>query len=70
MSMRCSHCQTDMQSLGQIPIRVGGTSGGWHLVFGEWADASEGIMTLDAYRCRRCRRVEFFDEDLSLPEHL
>jgi len=32
--MNCSACKTPMRSLGQIPIRVGGTSGGWHLLFG------------------------------------
>jgi hypothetical protein len=50
-----------MQSLGKLPIRVGGTSGGWHLLFGEWADASEGVLPLDVYRCLGCKRVDFFD---------
>jgi hypothetical protein len=66
--MRCSACKTTMQSLGQIPIRVGGTSGGWHLLIGEWADAGESVFPLDVYRCRDCKRVEFFDLDESLPE--
>jgi hypothetical protein len=57
-----------MQSLGQIPIRVGGSSGGWHLLLGEWADLREGVLPLDVYRCSQCKRVEFFDTDLSLPE--
>jgi hypothetical protein len=57
-----------MQSLGQLPVRVGGTAGGWHLLLGEWADMSEQVYPLDAYRCGQCRRVEFFDLDLSLPE--
>ena len=57
-----------MHSLGQIPIRTGGTTGGWHLLFGEWADMSERVMPLDVYRCAGCRRVEFFDLDLSLPD--
>ena len=56
-----------MESLGQIPIRVGGTAGGWHLLFGEWADVTEGTMPLDVFRCPRCTRVEFFDLDQSLP---
>lgn len=66
--MDCSVCKTQMQSLGQIPIRTGGTSGGWHLLLGEWADATERVFPLDVYRCGRCKRVEFFDLDLSLPE--
>lgn len=57
-----------MESLGQIPVRTGGTSGGWHLLFGELADVSERTLPLDVFRCNRCRRVEFFDLDLSLPQ--
>jgi hypothetical protein len=57
-----------MQSLGRIPIRTGGTSGGWHLLLGEWADAGEGLFSLDVYRCSTCKRIEFFDLDESLPE--
>jgi hypothetical protein len=56
-----------MQSLGQLPIRVGGTSGGWHLFLGELADMSEGVFPLDVFRCETCKRVEFFDLDSSLP---
>jgi hypothetical protein len=65
--MNCSYCKSPMTSLGQIPIRVGGTTGGWHLLFGEWADMSEDVVSLDAFRCDSCKRVEFFDLDLSLP---
>jgi len=56
-----------MTSLGQLPIGGGGTSGGWHLLFGNLADLSEGMVALDAYRCDTCKRVEFFDLDSSLP---
>jgi hypothetical protein len=56
-----------MDSLGEVPVRVGGTGGGWQLLFGTWAEVAEGVWTLDAYRCSTCKRVEFFDEDLSLP---
>jgi hypothetical protein len=56
-----------MKSLGQVPIRVGGTSGGWHLLFGNWADVDEALFPLDVYRCPQCKRVEFFDLDESLP---
>jgi hypothetical protein len=37
-------------------------------MLGEWADVTEGTIPLDVYRCNSCRRVEFFDLDLSLPE--
>lgn len=65
--MQCAACKSELESLGQVPIRVGGTSGGWHLLLGEWADVSEGVFPLDVYRCPRCKRVEFFDLDQSLP---
>jgi hypothetical protein len=57
-----------MTSLGQIPVRVGGSSGGWSILLGALAEAGEDVWPLDVYRCRSCRRVEFFDMDLSLPE--
>ena len=65
--MKCPACKTEMESLGQLPIRVGGTTGGWHLLLGNWADMRESILPLDVYRCGTCKRVEFFDMDLSLP---
>lgn len=65
--MECSACRSPLHSLGQIPIRVGGTAGGWHLLLGEWADLTEGVFPLDVFRCPRYKRVEFFDLDESLP---
>lgn len=67
--MKCYACNSSMQSLGQLPIRTGGIKGGWHLLLGEWADMTEGVLPLDVYRCPQCKRIEFFDLDLSLPEH-
>lgn len=67
-SPTCVDCKVILQSIGQLPIRIGGTSGGWHLLFGEWADASEGVRPLDAYRCPQCARLAFYDHDFSLPE--
>jgi hypothetical protein len=64
----CPMCRTLLRRLGQIPVRTGGTSGGWHLLFGEWADVGEGVMPLDVYRCPQCSRLEFYDHDFSLPE--
>jgi hypothetical protein len=67
--MKCSACDGEMKSLGQLPIRTGGISGGWHLLLGDWAEMSEGVLPLDVFRCPNCKRVEFFDLDLSLPEN-
>lgn len=66
--MNCQTCKVQMTSLGQVPIRVGGTSGGWHLLLGNLADSGEDVWPLDVYRCSSCKRVELFDMDLSLPE--
>lgn len=65
--MECSVCHSTMESLGQLPIRTGGTGGGWHLLLGEWADVTEGVVPLDVFRCPRCTRVEFYDLDRSIP---
>ena len=65
---KCPRCQVDLRGLGQLPIRVGGTTPGWHFFLGEWADLSEQIKPLDLYRCEKCGRLEFYDHDFSLPE--
>jgi hypothetical protein len=64
----CPHCKVELRGLGQLPIRVGGTTGGWHLFLGEWADYGESVKPLDLYRCEKCGRLEFYDHDFSLPE--
>jgi hypothetical protein len=38
------------------------------MLFGEWADMTEGIRPLDAYRCPQCGRLDFYDHDFSLPD--
>ena len=64
--LKCAGCGGAMQSFGKVPLRTGGSSGGWHMVFGELADAGESLIVLDLLRCRDCRRVEFYDLDLKL----
>ena len=69
--MECYACHVAMQSLGQLPIRTGGTSGGWHLLLGDWADAMEGVLPLDVLplsamptsRVRRSRSQSACDLD-------
>ena len=58
----CPYCQVDLRGLGQLPVRVGGTTSGWHFFLGEQ------IKPLDLYRCEKCGRLEFYDYDFSLPE--
>jgi len=54
----CLGCQGPLSSLGREAFRVGGTSGGWKLLFGEWAELGEDKVPLDVFACQRCRRVE------------
>ncbi|MEI6739572.1 MAG: hypothetical protein WCK74_04590 [Gemmatimonadaceae bacterium] len=42
-------------------------SGPWNLILGEAAALNEALFPLDVYRCPKCKRVEFFDLDESLP---
>jgi hypothetical protein len=55
----CLRCGTTMSSSGVEQIRVGGTSGGWKLLFGEWAEVGEDMLPLEILVCTNCRRVEF-----------
>jgi len=55
----CLRCGTTMTSSGVEQIRVGGTSGGMKLLFGEWAEVGEGMLSLEMLVCTTCRRVEF-----------
>jgi hypothetical protein len=64
----CPICRIELQPIGQIPVRTGGTSGGWHLFLGDLADAGERMLYFDTYRCPKCRRLEFYDHDASLPQ--
>ncbi len=54
----CLRCGTPLQSMGMREIRIGGTSGGWKLLFGEWAELGEGMIDLEFLVCPACRRVE------------
>ena len=41
----CLRCGTTMQDLGVEQFRVGGTSGGWKLLFGEMAELGEDAIS-------------------------
>jgi hypothetical protein len=47
-----------IESLGSEQFRVGGTSGGWKLLFGELAELGEGTLTFEILACPACRHVE------------
>ncbi len=54
----CHGCGTAMRLVGTEQFRVGVTSGGWKLLFGEWAELGETMMPLEMWVCPSCRRVE------------
>lgn len=55
----CRGCGASMRLVGVEQFRIGGTSGGWKLLFGEWAELGEEMMGLEMWVCPSCRRVEF-----------
>jgi len=57
--MTCLRCGERLESMGVQELRTGGTTGGWKLLFGEWAELGEGFLRLEALACGTCRRVEF-----------
>ncbi len=55
---KCLRCGGQLQSIGVEEFRVGGSSGGWKLVFGEWAELGEGLLSLEVFACSQCRKAE------------
>lgn len=60
----CILCHTPMEPLMQMQVRVEGGQGFWV----GYQQMDERILVLDTYRCPNCRRLDFFDLDLSLPQ--
>ncbi len=54
----CVRCQGPLQSMGIEEFRVGGTSGGWKLLFGEWAELGEGMLKFEVRACGSCGQVD------------
>jgi hypothetical protein len=55
----CSGCGGALTSVGIERFRTGGTSGGWKLLAGEWAELGEKMLELEVLACPNCRRVAF-----------
>ena len=55
----CLRCGGPMESMGIVDLRVGGTTGKWKLLVGEWAELGEGLIHLELRACPRCSHVEF-----------
>ena len=56
--VQCLRCGAELYGLGAAEFRVGGTSGGWKLLFGEWAELGEEMIALELLGCRECRHIE------------
>lgn len=56
---RCLRCRSTLRDEGPIDIRVGGKTGGWGLLLGQWADVGENLLRLDLLSCPTCGHVEF-----------
>jgi predicted RNA-binding Zn-ribbon protein involved in translation (DUF1610 family) len=62
---KCSACGYAARYLYTAKFRIGGTSGGWKLLFGEWAELGEEMVPLNVYVCSNCGKVELYaDEEL------
>jgi hypothetical protein len=55
----CLRCGAALASVGYESFRVGGTSGGWHMIFGNLAELGEGTLDFEVFACPSCRKVEF-----------
>jgi len=54
----CLRCGGPIQSMGIEEFRVGGSTGGWKLLFGEWAELGEGMLKLEVFAFGSCGKVE------------
>ena len=54
----CLRCGAPLSPMGIESFRVGGSSGGWKLLFGELAELGEGMLDLEVFACPTCRKIE------------
>ena len=54
----CLRCGATLAPMGVDEFRVGGTTGGWKLLFGEWAELGEQMLPLELLACGGCRHIE------------
>jgi hypothetical protein len=54
----CLRCGEPLNAVGVEEFRVGGTSGGWKLLFGELAELGEDKLEFEILACPKCRKVE------------
>ena len=54
----CLRCGVAMSPIGVKKFRVGGSSGGMKMLFGELAELGEDMIGFDVFVCPACRKVE------------
>ena len=53
----CLRCAGELMTLGVEPFRVGGSTGGWKMLFGEWAELGEGMLEMEVLVCSTALRT-------------
>ena len=57
---KCTACGENAQYIYTAEFRIGGTSGGMKLIFGEWAELGETMIPMYVFVCPRCGKVELY----------
>jgi predicted RNA-binding Zn-ribbon protein involved in translation (DUF1610 family) len=60
---RCYFCNVQMQFAQKVPFRIKGTPGVWKLLFGEWAELGEEMLSLDVYMCPKCGEIRLYADE-------
>ena len=60
---KCSSCGQNAQYVYTAKFRVGGTSGGMKLLFGEWAELGEETIPMYVFVCPHCGKIELYATD-------
>ena len=55
-SETCLRCQQPLWTFGVQKFRIGGTTGGWKMLVGEWAELGEDMVPLEMLACRGAAR--------------
>jgi len=63
ITRKCSSCGQNSQYVYTAKFRVGGTSGGMKLLFGEWAELGEEMIPMYVFVCPRCGKIELYATD-------
>jgi predicted nucleic-acid-binding Zn-ribbon protein len=57
---KCSSCGNVAVYVYTASFRIGGTSGGWKLLLGEWAEIGENMIPMNVYVCQNCGKIELY----------